>query len=192
MGSKVRRRAEKIDRDILKILKMSKMLLSTRDLGLKVGRAWHSIQTHCLKLQLAGKINGYRISNINVLRTGNDVTVTGPVTHTGTTDTGAGGGGEGARTLTVNDDSGQRVAYMVQFDPDKLAETPLTIHPPLLNPDAPLETGESIDVAGEAPLDAALKTFATSILNGDAVLGSLDLGVAVVGVLADCEAKLAS
>jgi len=38
----------------------------------------------------------------------------------------------------------------------------------------------------------ALKTFCSSILNGDSVLNSLDLGVAVVSVLADCEAKLAS
>ena len=66
MATKVRRRAEKIDRDILKVLAKSKRPVSTRDICLKIGRAWHSVQTHCLRLQLTDKINGYRISNINV------------------------------------------------------------------------------------------------------------------------------
>jgi len=48
------------------------------------------------------------------------------------------------------------------------------------------------NVADDAPLDVALKAFATAILNGDAVLDSMDLGVAVVGVLAECEARLGS
>ena len=66
MAAKVKRRAAKIDRDILKVLTSSKTPVSTRDLGIKIGRAWHSVQTHCLQLQLAGKINGFKISNINV------------------------------------------------------------------------------------------------------------------------------
>jgi len=66
MATKVKRRAEKIDRDILKVLTSSKRPVSTRDLCLKIGRAWHSVMNHCLRLQLNGKINGYRISNINV------------------------------------------------------------------------------------------------------------------------------
>ena len=66
MVTKVKRRAEKIDNDILGILRKSERPISTRDLGLKINRAWHSIQTHCLILQLKDKVNGYRISNINV------------------------------------------------------------------------------------------------------------------------------
>ena len=66
MATKVKRRAIKIDRDILKILTISKRPISTRDLALKINRAWHSVQTHCLILQLKGKVNGYKISNINV------------------------------------------------------------------------------------------------------------------------------
>lgn len=66
MATRVKRRAMKIDRDILKVLASSKRPVSTRDLALKISRAWHSVQTHCLILQLKGKINGYRISNINV------------------------------------------------------------------------------------------------------------------------------
>ena len=66
MTGKVKRRSQKIDKDILHILNSSERPVSTRDLALKIGRAWHSIQTHCLMLQLKGKINGYKISNINV------------------------------------------------------------------------------------------------------------------------------
>jgi len=66
MASRVKRRGESIDRAILKVLRKSERPVSTRDLGLKIGRAWHSVMGHCLRLQLAGKINGYRISNINV------------------------------------------------------------------------------------------------------------------------------
>ncbi|MCH8003211.1 MAG: hypothetical protein IH934_01145 [Nanoarchaeota archaeon] len=56
----------KIESDILKVLRDSKTPISTRDIALKIGRAWHSVQGHCLRLQLAGKILGYRISNLNV------------------------------------------------------------------------------------------------------------------------------
>jgi len=66
MATIVKRRAEKIDRDILKILSDSKKPVSTRDICLKISRAWHSVQTHCLMLQISGKLNGYKISNINV------------------------------------------------------------------------------------------------------------------------------
>ena len=57
---------KKIDQEILNALKSSKNPLSTRDLALKIGRAWHSVQTHCLKLQLKGKIKGFNVTNINV------------------------------------------------------------------------------------------------------------------------------
>lgn len=66
MATKVKRRAIKIDRDILKVLESSKRPVSTRDICLKIRRAWHSVQTHCLMLQIKGKLVGYKISNINV------------------------------------------------------------------------------------------------------------------------------
>ena len=55
----------KIDNSIIKTLKNSPPL-STRDLALKIHRSWHAVQTHCLKLQLKNKINGFTVSNINV------------------------------------------------------------------------------------------------------------------------------
>ena len=57
---------KKIDLEILNALKSSKNPLSTRDLALKIKRAWHSVQTHCLKLQLNGKLNGFTVTNINI------------------------------------------------------------------------------------------------------------------------------
>ncbi len=57
---------KKIEEDILKSLHESKLPVSTRDLALKIKRAWHSVQGHCLRLQIDGKVEGYRISNLNV------------------------------------------------------------------------------------------------------------------------------
>ncbi len=57
---------KKIERDIIKVLSEAKTPISTRDIAIKIGRAWHSVQGHCLRLVIAGKITGYRISNLNV------------------------------------------------------------------------------------------------------------------------------
>ncbi|MEK6984268.1 MAG: hypothetical protein AABX33_06865 [Nanoarchaeota archaeon] len=56
----------KIESDILKVLHEARTPISTRDIAIKIGRAWHSVQGHCLRMQLDGKIIGYRISNLNV------------------------------------------------------------------------------------------------------------------------------
>ncbi|MBR9706217.1 hypothetical protein GOV14_04225 [Candidatus Pacearchaeota archaeon] len=52
--------------NILKIIENSDKPVSTREIGLKINRAWHSIQTHCLKLQLEGKIDGFKVGNMNL------------------------------------------------------------------------------------------------------------------------------
>jgi len=57
---------KKIDADILRVLSESDKPVSTREIAERIGRAWHSVQSHCLRLQIKGKINGYRISNLNV------------------------------------------------------------------------------------------------------------------------------
>ena len=56
----------KIEADILRVLSQADKPISTREIAQQIGRAWHSVQGHCLRLQLDGKINGYRISNLNV------------------------------------------------------------------------------------------------------------------------------
>ena len=57
---------KKIETDILSVLSESAQPISTREIAINIGRAWHSVQGHCLRMQLQGKINGYRISNLNV------------------------------------------------------------------------------------------------------------------------------
>ncbi|MBI4452014.1 hypothetical protein HY637_01165 [Candidatus Woesearchaeota archaeon] len=66
MATRKAKLGKKIELDILKVLQESKIPVSTRDICIKIGRAWHSVQSHCMKLQLEGKITGYRISNLNV------------------------------------------------------------------------------------------------------------------------------
>lgn len=60
------RLGKEIDQQILNTLKDSENPISTRDLALKISRAWYSVQTHCLRLQLKGKVHGFTVTNINV------------------------------------------------------------------------------------------------------------------------------
>ena len=66
MATRKAKLGKKIDVDIIEVLQKSKIPISTRDIAVKIGRAWHSVQGHCLRLQIDGKIVGYRISNLNV------------------------------------------------------------------------------------------------------------------------------
>ena len=59
---------KKIEESILKLLKESKNPVSTREIALKINKAWHTIDRHCLKLQLTDEIEGTRMSNINFWR----------------------------------------------------------------------------------------------------------------------------
>lgn len=55
-----------IRKNILEITKNSEKPVSTLELSEKIGRAWHSIQTNCLKLQLEGRLNGFKVGNMNL------------------------------------------------------------------------------------------------------------------------------
>jgi hypothetical protein len=55
-----------IEKDILKVINSSSRPVSSREISLKINRAWHSVNTHCLRLQIAGKITGYKIGNMNI------------------------------------------------------------------------------------------------------------------------------
>ncbi|MCK5281908.1 MAG: hypothetical protein KAK00_00730 [Nanoarchaeota archaeon] len=55
-----------IHSSVLKIIQNSDKPNSTREIALKTDRAWHSIQTHCLKLQIEGKIDGFKVGNMNL------------------------------------------------------------------------------------------------------------------------------
>ncbi|MFH1450835.1 MAG: hypothetical protein ABIF92_02540 [archaeon] len=50
----------------MKILTSEQKPVSTREIGLKIGVSWHTVDRHCLRLQLREKITGYRLSNLNV------------------------------------------------------------------------------------------------------------------------------
>src|SRR3989344_3640251 len=60
------KRAKEIDLKVLKVLASEKRPVSTRELAMRCGYNWHSIELHCMKLQLAGSIDGYKLSNLNV------------------------------------------------------------------------------------------------------------------------------
>ena len=55
-----------IRKNILNVLEKTEKPVSTQELGTTISRAWHSIQGHCLKLQLEGKITGFRVGNMNL------------------------------------------------------------------------------------------------------------------------------
>ncbi|MBI4969605.1 MAG: Gfo/Idh/MocA family oxidoreductase [Rhodospirillales bacterium] len=71
---------------------------------------------------------------------------------------------------------------------DDLAPAKLTLHPP--GSDGRQEPGEPLAIADTRPLDVALREFAEAILAERDDTHSLDLGVAVVSVLAALEEKL--
>lgn len=56
----------KIQQDILKYMQLQRRPVSTREIAISINRAWHSIQNHCLRLQIAGEINGFRVGNMNL------------------------------------------------------------------------------------------------------------------------------
>lgn len=60
------KRSKEIDKKILVCLKSDIWPVSTLGLANRCGYNWHSIERHCMKLQLAGKIEGRKISNLNV------------------------------------------------------------------------------------------------------------------------------
>ena len=60
------KRGADIDSKIAGILRNEQHPISTRGLALKAKLSWHTIITHCLRMQLIKKINGYKIGNLNV------------------------------------------------------------------------------------------------------------------------------
>ncbi len=60
--------SKKIDENIIKILKESENPISTREIALKIDRAWHTVINHCLRLQMANKIDGFRAGRMNLWR----------------------------------------------------------------------------------------------------------------------------
>lgn len=55
-----------IDYQILKVLEKSEHPLTTKEIGLRIDRSWHTVQEHCLRLQLAGKVSCFRAGRANL------------------------------------------------------------------------------------------------------------------------------
>lgn len=62
------RKKEKLSGGILIELKKSTNPISTSDLCVKLDKAWHTIDRACLILQVDGKIDGFKIGNMNIWR----------------------------------------------------------------------------------------------------------------------------
>lgn len=60
------KRANHIDDMIIETLKESQRPLSTREIGLKIENAWHTVNSHCLRLQADGKLEVIRAGNITL------------------------------------------------------------------------------------------------------------------------------
>ncbi|MFH1249031.1 MAG: hypothetical protein V1660_02675 [archaeon] len=56
----------KIKQEIVDTLKEGQNALSTKDVALRLDRSWHSIQTNCLRLQVEGKVEGFRAGRVNL------------------------------------------------------------------------------------------------------------------------------
>lgn len=52
--------------DILKQLSANSRPLSTSDLVVNLGKAWHTIDRACLMLQIDGKVDGFKVGKMNL------------------------------------------------------------------------------------------------------------------------------
>ena len=62
----MKKRGESIDIKITRFLKKQLHPISTREISINLGLSWHTVINHCLRLQMAGKVYGYKIGNLNV------------------------------------------------------------------------------------------------------------------------------
>jgi len=62
----INRKEKKLMDDVLGILKSSENPRSTAEIASLLDVSWHSIQTRCLRLQVAGKLTGFRAGRMNL------------------------------------------------------------------------------------------------------------------------------
>ncbi|HLC50741.1 MAG TPA: hypothetical protein VJI97_04930 [Candidatus Nanoarchaeia archaeon] len=55
-----------IHTNVLNLIINSDKPVSTLEICARINRAWHSVQNHCLKLQIEGKITGFKVGNMNL------------------------------------------------------------------------------------------------------------------------------
>ena len=66
--STVVRKNQILMKQIIDELKKSENPLSTSDLSSRLSKAWHTIDRDCLKLQIEGKVDGFRVGKMNLWR----------------------------------------------------------------------------------------------------------------------------
>jgi hypothetical protein len=62
----MKKRGESIDVKIIDFLKKQHHPISTREISINIRLSWHTVINHCLRLQMTGKVYGYKIGNLNV------------------------------------------------------------------------------------------------------------------------------
>ena len=67
-----RKKEDEVQRDILDILSKNINPKSTQEIADELRKPWHSIQTRCLKLQIQGKLNGFRVGRMNLWQIKNE------------------------------------------------------------------------------------------------------------------------
>lgn len=68
VGANVRISAEVEKGIVFELKNSSDRPLSTSDLSAKLDRAWHTIERACLMLQIAGRVDGFRVGKMNLWR----------------------------------------------------------------------------------------------------------------------------
>lgn len=61
-----RKKEDRVQKDILVVLSKNPNPKSTQEIADEISKPWHSVQTRCLKLQLEGKVNGFRVGRMNL------------------------------------------------------------------------------------------------------------------------------
>jgi hypothetical protein len=57
---------DQLKKEIIFYLEKEELPKSTQDIAETLSRPWHSIQTRCLTLQIAGKLTGFRVGRVNL------------------------------------------------------------------------------------------------------------------------------
>ena len=66
VNRKKQKKEDRVSNDILVVLSKSLNPISTQEIADALSKPWHSIPTRCLKLQIEGKINGFRVGRMNL------------------------------------------------------------------------------------------------------------------------------
>ncbi len=64
-----KKKKEKVDLvlgEVLGVIEDSNKPMATQEIADELEKPWHSIQTRCLKLQIEGRVTGFRVGRMNL------------------------------------------------------------------------------------------------------------------------------